>query len=80
MIDNSLSAVIDCHSEGVAELDMKEIRAMTGLSQVKFAELYGIPVRSIQNWEMDNAQTRHAQDYVLRMLERIVREDFGIDN
>ena len=80
MIDNSLSAMVDWHSEGVTELTMKEIRAMTGLSQVKFSELYGIPMRSIQNWEMDNAQSRHAPEYVLRMLERIVREDFGIDN
>ena len=49
----------------------KEIRALTGLSQSRFAEAYGIPVRTLQGWEMGRPCPR----YVLRLLERVVRID-----
>ena len=61
----------------VITMTMREIRALTGLSQVKFAERYQIPMRTIQNWEMEGAQSRKAPPYVLRMLERIVKEDLS---
>ena len=51
----------------------KEIRALTGLSQKKFGDLYRIPLRTIQNWEQ---VTNEAPEYVLLLLERAVREDF----
>ena len=50
----------------------KEIRAITGLSQKKFGDLYSIPLRTIQNWEQG---TNEAPEYVLLLLERAVRED-----
>ena len=39
--------------EVISEEVMKvsEIRAMTGLSQSKFAALFGISVRTVQDWE-----------------------------
>ena len=51
----------------------KEIRALTGLSQKKFGDLYRIPLRTIQNWEQG---PNEAPEYVLLLLERAVREDF----
>ena len=54
-------------------MTVKEIRTLTGLSQKKFAELYGIPWRTVQNWEQHDPPV-----YLLRMLERIVREDFDL--
>lgn len=54
-------------------MECKEIRTLTGLSQKKFGDLYGIPMRTIQNWENGVSD---APEYVLRMLERIVKEDF----
>ncbi len=51
----------------------KEIRALTGLSQKKFGDLYRIPLRTIQNWEQG---TNEAPEYVLLLLERAVTEDF----
>ena len=54
----------------------KEIRALTGLSQKKFGDLYRIPLRTIQNWEQG---TNEAPEYVLLLLERAVREDFKIE-
>lgn len=57
---------------------VKQIRAMSGLSQVKFAEKYHIPRRTLENWEAgDNNPNKHScPAYVLEMLERIVREDY----
>ena len=52
---------------------IKEIRALTGLSQVKFGKLYDIPPHTIENWEMG---TRRPPEYLLKLLERAVREDF----
>ena len=53
---------------------VKELRAALGLSQVKFAERYGIPRRTVENWE---SGVTIPPDYVLAMLERIVAEDAG---
>ncbi|MBQ3405672.1 MAG: helix-turn-helix domain-containing protein [Lachnospiraceae bacterium] len=53
-------------------MTIEEIRAMTGLSQGKFANRYGIPVRTLQNWEIGE---RKPPDYVLRLLLRCVEED-----
>lgn len=51
---------------------VKALRAMLGLSQVKFAKRYGIPRRTVENWE---SGATIPPDYVLAMLERIVTED-----
>lgn len=48
---------------------IKELRNMTGLSQTKFGDLYGIPMRTIQSWE---AGEREAPEYVVDLLEQAV--------
>lgn len=45
--------------------DIRELRRKTGLSQAKFAEKFGIPKRSIENWEQCK---RSAPQYVLNLL------------
>ena len=52
---------------------IKEIRTLTGLSQVKFGEKYRIPRRTIENWERGIAE---CPQYVVELLERAVREDY----
>lgn len=52
---------------------IKEIRNYTGLSQANFAKKYGIPKRSIENWE---AGSRNCPDYLTTLLDRVVKEDF----
>lgn len=47
-------------------LTIKEIRALTGLSQMKFGEKYHIPYRTIQNWEVG---LRECPEYVVEFLE-----------
>ncbi len=53
-----------------------DIRNMTGLSQQVFAKEYGIPRRTIENWESKNNISK-APAYVLALLERVVSEDYG---
>lgn len=48
---------------------VKEIREATGLNMTKFAEKYGIPYRTLQNWEAD---VTAAPEYVLDLLAKVV--------
>lgn len=54
-------------------MPVKKIRALTGLSRQKFGEKYFIPWETIKNWESGK---RIPPDYVLYLLERVVRQDF----
>ena len=56
-------------------MEIREIRQLTGLSQVKFAERYGIPRRTIEGWE---AGERTPPDYVVKLLERAVKMDENV--
>ena len=58
-------------------LNIREIRKATGLNRTAFARKYGIPMRTVENWEKE---FREPPDYVLSLLERAVREDCKIDN
>jgi len=48
----------------VAHMTLAEIRAVTGLTQVKFAERFCIPRRTVQNWELRN----NCPDYTRLMM------------
>lgn len=54
------------------------IRSVTGMSQVIFSVVYGIPRRSIQNWEYDAGEVgnaREAPDYTQILLGYAVLTD-----
>ena len=53
---------------------IKQIREYSGLSQSKFSEKYGIPKRTIENWE---SGIRKCPDYVISLLERVVESDMS---
>lgn len=53
-------------------MTIKEIRALTGLSQVKFCEKYHIPLNTLARWEQGK---REPPDYLAELLEFKVRED-----
>lgn len=57
-------------------MTIKELRAITGLSQTTFGNKYKIPMRTIQNWE---GGQRECPEYVLFMLERLVKIDFNVE-
>ena len=70
---DTLDGIYDEGYSIVSLLTIKDIRLMTGLSMQKFGDLYGIPLRTIQHWEGGD---RKCPDYVLKLLERVVKEDF----
>lgn len=47
--------------------NIKEIRWATGLSQKAFAELYGIPISTLRNWEQGS---NSPAPYVIGMIAR----------
>lgn len=49
-----------------------EIRAILGVSRAEFSRRYGIPVTTLERWD---AGQNSPPEYVLRLLERVVRED-----
>jgi len=61
---------------------IREIRGKTGYSRKKFSDAYGIPVRTLEEWE---AGRRTPPDYVVRLLSYVVEievmkaegEDYG---
>lgn len=53
-------------------MKVKEVRALTGLSQRKFGEKYNIPTRSIEQWETEQ---RNPPGYVVELLEKVVKTD-----
>lgn len=59
-------------SVGIARV--KNIRALSGLSQQNFCKTYNIPRRTLEDWETGK---NTAPDYVLELLERAVRADYN---
>ena len=53
-------------------MTVKELREQTGLSQQKFGEYFGIPYRTIQNWE---AGKNECSQYILDMMEYKLRNE-----
>lgn len=53
-------------------MTIREIRALTGLSQVKFSKKYGIPRRTIEDWE---AGRHDPPAYLEDLLEFRIRHD-----
>ncbi len=49
-------------------MTIKELRVETGMSQKKFSEYFGIPIRTIQCWEIGQ---RKPPDYIPKLLKRI---------
>ena len=51
---------------------IKEIRDTSGLSRSDFATKYGIPLRTMEDWE---AERRKCPSYLISLLDRAVTED-----
>ena len=54
------------------ENPIKRMRSYLEMTQEQFSDAYGIPVRTLQQWE---AGRRNPPDYVVNLLERAVKED-----
>lgn len=53
-----------------AAVDVKAIRARTGLSQAEFAKRYGFNVRTLQDWESSGAQPPSPVRAYLTVIDR----------
>lgn len=54
-------------------MTVKGIRTLTGLSQARFAEKYGIPKRTLEKWEQGET---NPPAYLVKLLERAVKDDY----
>lgn len=54
---------------------LRKLRTSTGMNRREFAEYFGIPYRTVQEWELEH---RQMPEYLLRLMEYKVRmENFG---
>lgn len=63
------------------DMTIKEIRALTGLSQAEFGRYYNIPLPTIKKWESEPDKQNHRECpvYVKELLERAARSDFTVE-
>lgn len=54
-------------------MTIKDLRARTGLTQREFAEHFGIPRRTIENWEQGKNK---CPQYILNLLEIVITADY----
>lgn len=51
------------------------IRRITAMNQLDFSAAYGIPRRSVENWERDSSESREAPTYTQMLLGYAVLTD-----
>lgn len=76
-LDTRDTMVLLLQTEGDTDMTTKEqilaIRKSTGLTQEAFGRRYGIPKRTVQNWE---AGVNECPAYVAEMLEYLSQTDY----
>lgn len=53
-------------------MNFKEMRERSGMSRPQFAEHFGIPYRTVQNWELG---LRECPEYLLRLFEYYLKKE-----
>lgn len=56
-------------------MTIKELRAVTGMSQSQFADYLEIPVKTIQSWE---SGIRKPPVYINKLIERVITTESSI--
>ena len=51
--------------DNINQKKLIELRASTGMTRREFCEYFGIPYRTMQDWELGN---RKMPDYLLRLM------------
>ena len=51
-------------------LKVKEVRAITGLSQAKFASVLAVPIATMQNWEQGRREPQGPARALLRAIKK----------
>jgi len=55
----------------VAPPDVKQVREKTGLSQSAFAQMIGVKVKTLQNWEQHRREPTGAAVALLTIFDRV---------
>ena len=58
------------HRFSFSPIDVKAIRQKTGLSQVRFAIIMGVSVRTLQNWEQGHRTPQGPAASLLRVVDK----------
>ncbi len=58
--------------ENPSSVSISELRSLAGISRPEFSRRYGVPIRTLEDWE---AGRRTPPKYVISLLERVVKED-----
>lgn len=53
-------------------MTIREIRLQIGMTQKQFGEYFGIPCRTIQNWE---GGQRECPEYLLKLIEYKLKKE-----
>ena len=53
-------------------MTIKELRAASGMTQQAFADYFGIPKRSIENWEGSKSEP---PEYLVKLIEYKLRAE-----
>lgn len=56
----------------VKKMKIKELRELTGMSQSQFADYFHIPIKNIQNWEIDRVK---CADYLVDLIEYKLKKE-----
>lgn len=49
-------------------IDIKAVREVSGKSRREFCAAYGIPVRTMESWELSGSQSRKSTEYMNTLL------------
>jgi putative transcriptional regulator len=60
----------------VADIELRAVREATKLSQAEFAELVGVPVKTLQNWEQ--RRTRPPAGEARALLRALAKDPHGV--
>lgn len=58
--------------EDPSSVSISELRSLAEISRPEFSRRYGVPIRTLEDWE---AGRRTPPEYVISLLERVVKED-----
>lgn len=53
-------------------MEVKELREKAGMTRKQFHEYFGIPYRTVQDWELGN---RTCNEYVINLIEYKLRNE-----
>lgn len=57
---------------------IKEMRKKLGLSQQKFSEVFGVPMQSLRNWELEKRKPNRSTQLYFLMIDRFPQEAAAI--